>query len=109
MLKELEPLVAQFARSRETLFKSVARLDAVQVEECLPGRDWSVKDTLIHIATNEALMTDLLENILRGTQSALPDDFDNQRFNAEQVVIGSSKNVEQIRADLDASHARFIA
>ncbi|MBI4674217.1 MAG: DinB family protein [Chloroflexi bacterium] len=109
MLRELEPLVAQYARSRETLLSCVARLNATQVKELLPGRDWSVQDTLSHIATNEGLMRELLRDVALGTNTALPDDFDNQRFNDEQVAAGRSKSIEQLRAELEASYAQLVA
>jgi len=109
MLKELEPLVSQYARSRETLFKTIEGLDDQQLDECFPGRDWSIKDTLIHIATNEMLMTKLLQDIANGTNTALPLDFDNQKFNDEQVAAGRGKSVAQIHAELDDSYRHLIA
>ncbi|HZQ08360.1 MAG TPA: DinB family protein [Anaerolineae bacterium] len=109
MLKELEPLFAQYTRSRETLYKTIESLDGEQLEECLPERDWSIKDTLVHIATNEVLMTQLLKDIANGTSSALPADFDNQHFNDEQVALGHEKSIEQIRAELDSSFANLEA
>lgn len=109
MLKELEPLVSQYARSREVLFKGIAGLTHAQLEECLPGREWSIKDTLIHLAANEALMTNLLANIAQDGPAALPEDFDNQKYNDETVAAGRAKSIEQIRADLDASYKDLIA
>ena len=109
MLKELEPLIAQYARSREVLFKSIEGLDDAQLDECFPGRDWSIKDTLIHIAANEALMTRLRADIAEGGPSELPADFENQKYNDETVAAGRSKSMEQLRADLDASYAHIIA
>ncbi len=109
MLKELEPLAAQYKRSRETLLKALDSLDATQLEECLPGRDWSVKDTIIHIATNERLMTNLLKEIAEGTHTTLPEDFDNQHFNDEQVALGQNKSIAQLRADLDFSFYNLMS
>lgn len=109
MLKELEPLINQYARSRETLFAALEGLDEAQVQECLPGREWSIHDTLVHIVTNEALMITLLRDIAYGTNTALPNDFDNQRFNDEQVEAGRSKSMAQLRVELDANYARLIA
>lgn len=109
MLKELEPFASQYKRSRETLLKAAGSLDAAQLEECLPGRDWSVKDTIIHIATNERLMTGLLQEIANGTNATLPADFDNQRFNEEQVAFGQTKSIEQLHADLDASFNNLMS
>lgn len=109
MLKELEPLLAQYARSRETLYKSLVQLDVAQTDELLPGRDWSVHDTLAHLATNQVLMVDLLADIVAGTRGALADTFDNQQFNDEQVAHGREQNLDAVRADLDAGYARLVA
>jgi len=109
MLRELEPLAAQFARSRDTLYASLARLSAAEIQERLPGRDWSVQDTLVHLATNLELMLDLLSDIVTNTRSALPADFDNQHFNDEQVARGRSKTFDQVRADLERDYARLSA
>src|ERR1700682_5943507 len=109
MLRDLEPLLSQYARSRETLFKSITGLTDAQLDECFPGRDWSIKDTLIHIAANEGLMTGLLRDIAQGTTNAPPADFDNQTFNEESVTAGRAKSMAQIRADLDASYKQMMS
>lgn len=109
MLKELEPLIAQYARSREVLHRAVEGLSPEQYVELLPGRDWSIKDTISHIIANEKLMTKLLRDIAQGTTTALPADFDNQRFNDETVAAGRKKSIEQLHADLDASYANLIS
>lgn len=108
MLRDLEPLVAQYARSRAVLFKSVEGLTAEQADECFPERDWSIKDTMIHIAANEKLMVKLMRDIVNGTTNALPADFDNQKYNEETVAAGRNKSMEQIYADLDESYGQLI-
>lgn len=108
MLKELDPLLSQYARSRETLFHCLDRLNEDETRELLPGRDWSVHDTLVHLVTNETLMLDLLCDIVKGTRFELPADFDNQRFNEQQVALGRAKTLAELRAELDANYARMI-
>ncbi len=108
MLRELEPLVSQYARSRQVLFDALEGLTAEQLDVCLPDREWSIKDTLVHLDTNERLMTALLADIAHGTRSALPDTFDNEKFNRQEVEKGRTKSVEQVQADLDASYAALI-
>jgi hypothetical protein len=108
MLKDLEPLVSQYARSRQVLFNAISGLDDTQLDVCLPGRDWSIKDTLVHMAANEKLMTKLLRDIADGTVTALPADFDNQRFNEETVAAGRGKSIDQLRADLNESYRSMI-
>lgn len=108
MLKDLEPLVAQYARSREALNRTLDTLSPEQLVELLPGRDWSIRDTIVHIAANERLMTKLLRDIAQGATTALPADFDNQRFNDETVAAGRTKSIRELRAALDASYANLI-
>ncbi len=109
MLRELEPLAAQFARSRDTLYAALARLDEAEIQERLPGREWSAQDTLVHLSSNLELTLDLLSDIISGTRGALPADFDNQRFNDEQVARGRTETLAQVRADLERSYARLSA
>lgn len=109
MLRELDPLIAQYARSRQTLFNAIEGLNDAQLEELLPGRDWSIKDTLIHLATNEPMMIALLQNIADGGATALPDDFDNQSFNDESVTAGRKKTMQVLRAELDTNYKNLIA
>lgn len=109
MLRELEPLAAQFARSRENLNASLARVSEAQSRELLPGRDWSILDTLTHLATNQTLMVELLGDIVAGTRRALPQEFDNQHFNDTQVARGRAQSLAEARAQLDASYARLNA
>ena len=53
----------------------------------------------VHIATNEVLMTKLLKEIADGVSSGLSADFDNQRFNEEQVTLGRKKSMAEIRPE----------
>lgn len=99
--------MAQYARSRETLLKSREGLGDAQLNDCLPGRTWSIKDTLVHVVTNEELMTTLLRDIATGTKGQLPADFDNERFNREQVELGRSWSVAEIEQRLAESFERL--
>jgi hypothetical protein len=109
MLKELDPLLAQYARSRDTLFKSIQGLTDAQLDEPFPGRDWSIKDTAIHIVANEKIMIALLRDIIRGTTTAMPADFDNQKYNEETVAEGRSKSLNELHQELDDSYRNLIA
>jgi hypothetical protein len=54
------------------------------------------------------LMIQLLKDIANGTNTALAATFDNQKFNDEQVALGRTKSIEQLRADLDESYRQLI-
>lgn len=109
MLKELEPLAAQYARSRATMLRAVHELEPEQLDDCLPGRTWSVRDTMVHLLTNEQLMLSLLRDIADGGATSLPPDFDNQKFNEEQVALASKKHAPQIEKELEASYQELMA
>jgi hypothetical protein len=53
-------------------------------------------------------MTQLLSDIIAGRTGTLPKEFDNQRFNEEQVARGRHKSLEELRTDLAASYARLF-
>jgi hypothetical protein len=53
-------------------------------------------------------MTDLVVAIASGTARSLPEDFDNQRFNDEQVALAQMKTVEQLMQELEDSYAHLI-
>lgn len=109
MLKELEPMVSQFARSRATLYDAIDGLAPEQLDVCLPDRTWSIQDTMAHIASNEVLMTRLLESIALGTATTLPADFDNEKFNQQEVEKARGKTVQELRKHLDESFEQLIA
>ena len=54
-------------------------------------------------------MTKLLRDIAEGTNTALPADFDNQKFNDESVAEGRAKSIAEIRANLETSYRNLIA
>lgn len=102
-------MVSQFARSRGTMYDAIDGLAPQQLDECLPDRTWSIKDTMAHIASNQDLMTHLLETIALGTATSLAADFDNEKFNQEQVELARAKSVDELRRDLDNRFENLIA
>ena len=101
IIKELEPIADALAMSHEQLRRAIDGLSEEELLVPFPGRDWSIHDALAHLAANEVLMTELAEDIARGTRTKLPDDFDNDRFNAESVAARRDKPTREILEEID--------
>ncbi len=108
MIKELQPIADQLGASRSQLLRVVERLSDEALRAPFPGRDWSIKDTLAHLAANEALMTELAEGIATGKRTHLPSNFDNDRFNAESVAARRDLSVRQILDELARSRRKLF-
>ena len=100
-IKDLQPIADALATSHQQLLRAIDGLSEQELRVPFPGRDWSIHDTLAHLAANEALMKHLAEDIVRGTPTNLPHDFDNDRFNAESVAARRNEPTQEIRQEID--------
>ncbi len=107
MIKELEAIVSRLKRSRLQLYSSIAGLTDAQLTQPLPGGEWSIKDTLAHLAANEVLMTELAECIATGGGTSLDAGFDNDKFNAESIAIRRGKTANEILDELARSREKL--
>ncbi len=101
IIKDLQPIAGALATSHQQLLRAIDGLSEQELRVPFPGRDWSIHDTLAHLAANEALMLELAKDIVRGTRTDLPDDFDNDRFNAESVAARRDTPTSEIRQEID--------
>ena len=101
MIKELGPIADALVTSHKQLLRAIDDVSEQELRVPYPGRDWSIHDTLAHLAANEALMTELAEAMTKGERTDLPDDFDNDRFNAESVAARRDKPTPEIRQEID--------
>lgn len=108
LIKELEPIADALATSHQQLQRAADGLSEEELRVPFPGRDWSIHDTLAHLAANEALMTELAEDITEGKRTNLPDDFDNDRFNAESVMARQDKPTREIRQEIDSNQQELL-
>jgi len=108
MIKELEPIADALAASHQQLLRAIHGLSEDELRVPFPGRDWSIHDTLAHLAANEALMTDLADAMTKGRRMNLPDDFDNDRFNAESVAARRDKPTPEIRQEIDRNQQELF-
>lgn len=101
MIKELEPIADALVTSHQQMLHAIDGLTEDELRVPFPGRDWSIHDTLAHLAANEALMTELAVAITEGQRTNLPEDFDNDRFNAESVGARREQPTPEIRQEID--------
>ncbi len=107
MIKELEPIADALVTSHQQLLQAIEGLTEDDLRVPFPGRDWSIHDTLEHLAANEALMTELAVAITEGQRTNLPEDFDNDRFNAETHAARRDKPMPEIRQEIDRNQRRL--
>lgn len=107
MIKDLEALASRLERSRSHIYNSIAGLSEAQLQEPSPGGNWSIHDSLAHLAANEELMTDLAYGIATGESTTLGEDFDNDRYNAESVAQRHDQVTSQILDEMHDSRERL--
>lgn len=107
MIKDLEALASRLERSRSHIYNCIAGLSEAQLQEPSPGGNWSIHDSLAHLAANEELMTDLAYGIATGESTSMGEDFDNDRYNAESVAQRRDKVTGQILDELHDSRERL--
>ncbi len=107
MLKELELIVDQLNMPRRMLRQALMGLSDEQLQDKMPGYEWSIKDALAHLAGNEALMTQVLVNIATG-QDESEREFDNEAENAAQVARGKRETVAEIWRELDENRRKLL-
>lgn len=107
MIKDLEALVSRLHRSRSHVYNSIAGLSEAQLVQPLPGGEWSLHDTLAHLAANEELMTDLAYGIATGESTTLGEDFDNDKYNAESVAQRRNKSTNEVLDEMHNSRERL--
>ena len=78
-MSEMKVAPASEARSAEIL----AGLEELDLE-CPATPDWTVRDLLVHLATSERGVGQMIEGLLRG-ESIVPREFDLDHWNASQV------------------------
>ena len=109
MLKELEPMANKLNEARTMLKKT---LDAVSEEQMVAlqvNANWSVKDQVAHLAAANRGMFGIAQRMAKGETPQLPEGYDNDVFNARQVVKRKDKTLAEICAEIDATHSELVA
>ena len=109
MLKELEPIAAKLNEACAMLTRAVDQVtDEVNVQ--LPmNPEWSVKDTLAHLIGAKRGMTRMAQRFATGENPQLPDDYNNDIYNARQVAKRKTMSLADLRAEMDVAHKEMLA
>ena len=76
--------------------------------DCPANSEWTVRDLLIHLATSERGVGQMIEGLLRG-ESIVPTDFDLDRWNASQVRKLRDLSLAELRERLAAGRQSTLA
>ncbi len=108
MLKELGPIAAKLNEARMMLTRTLDQLTEEQVTQLMINPEWSVKDAIAHLIGAERGMTRMAQRFASGENPQLPDDYNNDVYNARQVAKRKAMSLVQVRAELETSRAELL-
>ena len=68
---------------------------------------WSIRQILVHLSTSEGGFVQTLRKMAAG-QGGVPQDFDPNRWNAGQIRRNDQAQPDQLRRNLESSHAEMV-
>jgi hypothetical protein len=102
----LEQLRAGLESSRARAEEVLASLRESDLD-CLANPEWTVRDLLVHLATSERGVQDVLDGMLRG-ESIVPRDFDLDRWNRGQVARMGGLSLEALAKRLRETRRKTL-
>ena len=109
MLKELEPIAAKLNEACAVMARTLDQLSDDQVATLMVTSDWSIKDAIAHLIGAKRGMTRMAQRFAAGQDPQLPDDYNNDVYNARQVAKRKAMLFADVRKELDAAHQELIA
>ena len=76
--------------------------------DCPANPEWTVRDLLVHLATSERGVGQMIEGLLRG-ESIVPREFDLDRWNASQVRKLRGLSLAELRERLVEARRNTLA
>jgi uncharacterized damage-inducible protein DinB len=76
--------------------------------DCPANPEWTVRDLLVHLATSERGVLQVLDGMLRG-ESIVPPDFDLDRWNASQVARLRGASLADLRERIVGTRQQTLA
>jgi uncharacterized protein (TIGR03083 family) len=73
-----------------------------------PNDGWTIRELLVHLTTAESGFVRTLRRMAAG-EGGVPSDFDPNRWNAGQIRRRAEISTEQLRPELERSHAEMLA
>lgn len=109
MLKELEPIAAKLNEACAMMTRTLDQLTEDQATTLMVTPDWSVKDAIAHLIGAKRGMTRMAQRFVAGENPQLPEDYNNDYYNARQVAKRKALSFAELRAELDAAHQELLA
>ena len=76
--------------------------------DCPANPEWTVRDLLVHLATSERGVGQMIDGLLR-SESIVPADFDLDRWNASQVARLRSLSLAELRERIASTRQATLA
>lgn len=109
MLKELELIAAKLNEACAMMTRTLDQLSEDQAATWMVTPEWSIKDQIAHLIGAKRGMTRMAQRFAAGQDPQLPDDYNNDVYNARQVAKRKVMSFAEVRAELDAAHQELIA
>ncbi len=109
MLKELEPIAAKLNEACAMMTRTLDQLGEDQATTWMVTPDWSVKDAIAHLVGAKRGMTRMAQRFAAGENPQLPEDYNNDYYNARQVAKRQAMSFGEVRAELAAAHQELLA
>lgn len=108
MLKELEPLASKLKEAHGLLSRAISSLIDEQAQTIMVTPEWTVQDIAAHLAGANRGMFGIAQKSAQGENPQLPENYNNDTFNARQVVKRKTQSLTQVRGELDATHNEML-
>ncbi len=109
MLRELEPIADKLRESHRILNNTLDEMTPEQARQIMVTPDWSIKDVVAHLAGAERGMLGIAKRMAEGQDPKLPEDYNNDAYNARQVGKRKDQALSQVRDEFDTIHAELVA
>ena len=109
MLKELEQIAAKLNEACAMLNHALDQVTDEQNVQLPMNPEWSVKDTMAHLISAKRGMTRLAQRFAAGEDPQLPDDYNNDTYNARQIAKRKAMSFADLRVEMDTAHKELVA
>jgi hypothetical protein len=109
MLKELEPIAGKLRESHHILSRTLDGMTEEQAAHIKVTPEWAIKDVIAHLAGAERGMLGIAKRMAEGQDPQLPQDYNNDTYNARQVAKRKDQTLLQVRGELDGIHSELLS
>jgi uncharacterized protein (TIGR03083 family) len=94
--------------AQQELLQVLAHVSSQDWSRTSPNEGWTVRDLLTHLTTSESSFVPSLRRMAAG-QGGVPADFDPNRWNAGQLRRRGDPAPDQLRTELETTHADMLS